>query len=101
MNHFKKKFLFVTLFLFSVITLIGMTTLSVQAESYPEGDSVPVPNGEVEDIAEGNLLLIGEYVFNIGSETYNLNNYIHAIQTAYFNDTTEKYEIYNLNVFCF
>jgi len=54
--------------------------------------SVFAPNGIVEDITVANVMIVGDYAFELGDDSYTLNNYLTAAKTVYNNG--ERNEIY-------
>ena len=91
-----RKFVLILAFISLVAVAIGSDSLlKVSAEPNNLGDSEPVMSGVIADIdnAKGTLIVIGDYVFQPSSPTYNLRNYIIAMQTVYF-DEEEEPEIY-------
>ena len=50
----------------------------------------------VSSLTSANTMLVGQYAFELSSDSsnYNLDNYLRAVQTAYFNTEPQVYEIY-------
>ncbi|TYQ16799.1 UNVERIFIED_CONTAM: hypothetical protein Cloal_3372 [Acetivibrio alkalicellulosi] len=50
----------------------------------------------ISEITDNNILIVGQYAFDLNDSQsgYNLNNYLKAVQSAYFNEVSGKYEIY-------
>lgn len=78
---------FLTMIMTFSLMLGGLTTAFAAA-----GD--PGADKAVSSITGSNILLVGDYAFDLNSNEYNLNNFVIAAKTAYLNPNTSKYEVY-------
>lgn len=76
-----------------LLTIMMMFTLMLGATTA----FAATPDKNVSSIEGSNILLIGDYAFNLSdpaNSNYTLNNFLVAAKTAYLNPTTGKYEVY-------
>ena len=59
----------------------------------PEPEEPFVPTGDLSEL-EGAYVLVGDYLFDLSKDTFNLIEFLRASQTAFLNPETGEYEIY-------
>ena len=96
MKNVPRKLSLLIVFVLAIIASASTFSLGIFAEDSNNSAEDFVPDGIIENIPMSNIMIIGDYVFDLNdpNNQYTVNNMIKAFQTAYWNESTESFEYY-------